>query len=146
MQIAVVDSFSFDLLEGVESCAVSEQTLSGQHLIHELLVADEPVKVAVEPLVEQDQLALRRMEAIALHQPLKIILGKSALFENINACEGVVNVECWSSREPLLTHFNLFFTFKVGLEQKKVRLSSIVTEIVTFGNVLIVNVLELSVI
>ena len=122
------------LLEQIETVHVSEHTDSGQDLIHELGVRDHALQLAVEASREPRQFALRRMEAIPLHQSLQVFSIQMPLPESVDAGESVMDVERRAARQLLLGDLDPLVDMEVSLEALEEEVARLLGEVGFLGN------------
>ena len=115
------------------SCA---QGCNHEHgdLIHELGVRDHALQLAVEASREPRQFALRRMEAIPLHQSLQVFSIQMPLPESVDAGESVMDVERRAARQLLLGDLDPLVDMEVSLEALEEEVARLLGEVGFLGN------------
>lgn len=84
--------------------------------LHEFEVGYVSFQSGIEAGVQENELLLRRVVAIALQESFEVVHGQLAVSVDVEALEGIVDTERWASHDFALAELNRFIGFEEGLE------------------------------
>lgn len=108
------------------------------------MVGHKSIEVSVKPWVQVVELGVSWMESVSVHKSLEVFFGQFSLLVRIKTRKSVVNVEGWLSGQPLLVDLAMLVYFEVNFEDAEEGLSCSLSEELSFGDTLEMDVFMFS--